>query len=39
MITRIYTDNPNQRDVRRVADLLQQGGIVVLPTDTLYAFA
>ena len=39
MITRIYTDNPNQREVRRVADLLQQGGIVVLPTDTLYAFA
>ena len=39
MITKIYTDNPNQREVRRVADLLQQGGIVVLPTDTLYAFA
>ena len=39
MITKIYTDNPNPREVRRVADLLQQGGIVVLPTDTLYAFA
>ena len=39
MITKIYNDNPNQREVRRVADLLQQGGIVVLPTDTLYAFA
>jgi tRNA threonylcarbamoyl adenosine modification protein (Sua5/YciO/YrdC/YwlC family) len=39
MITKIYNDNPNQREVRRVADLLQQGGIGVLPTDTLYAFA
>ncbi len=39
MITKIYTDNPNPREVRRVADLLLQGGIVVLPTDTLYAFA
>ena len=39
MITKIYNDNPNQREVRRVADLLQQGGIVVLLTDTLYAFA
>ena len=39
MITKIYTDNPNPREVRRVADLLMQGGIVVLPTDTLYAFA
>lgn len=39
MITRIYNDNPNPREVGRVADLLQEGGIVVLPTDTLYAFA
>ena len=39
MITRIYTDNPNQREIRRVVDLLQQGGIIVAPTDTLYAFA
>ncbi len=39
MITKIYTENPNTRDIRRVVDLLQQGGIVILPTDTLYAFA
>ena len=39
MITKIYTDNPNPREVRRVVDLLQQGGIIVVPTDTLYAFA
>ncbi len=39
MITKIYTDNPNPKEVRRVADLLREGGIVVLPTDTLYAFA
>ena len=39
MITRIYTDNPNPREVRRVADCLMKGGIAVLPTDTLYAFA
>lgn len=39
MITKIYTDNPNPREVRRVADLLQEGGIIVVPTDTLYAFA
>lgn len=38
MITKIYSDSPNQREVRRVADMLGQGGIVVLPTDTLYAF-
>lgn len=39
MITKIYIDNPNPREVRRVADLLQEGGIIVVPTDTLYAFA
>ena len=39
MITKIYTENPNTRDIRRVVDLLQQGGIVIIPTDTLYAFA
>lgn len=39
MITKIYTENPNTRDIRRVVDLLQQGGIIIIPTDTLYAFA
>ena len=39
MITKIYTDNPNTREVRRVVDILQQGGVIVVPTDTIYAFA
>lgn len=38
MILKIYNDNPNIRDVRKVVSVLQQGGIVVVPTDTLYAF-
>lgn len=39
MVIKIYPDNPNIRDIRRVVDLLSQGGIAVVPTDTLYAFA
>lgn len=39
MIVKIYSNNPNPREVNRVADLLNQGAIVILPTDTLYAFA
>lgn len=39
MITKLYNDNPNVREVRRVADVLRDGGVVILPTDTLYAFA
>ncbi|MBR1850299.1 MAG: threonylcarbamoyl-AMP synthase [Bacteroidales bacterium] len=38
MLIRIYPDNPNTREVRRVADALKAGEVVVLPTDTLYAF-
>lgn len=39
MIVRIYADNPNTKEIRRVAEVLRNGGIVVIPTDTLYAFA
>lgn len=39
MLIKIYPDNPNRNDVNHVADVLQNGGIVVIPTDTLYAFA
>lgn len=39
MIVKIYPDNPNSRDVNKVADCINNGGIVVIPTDTLYAFA
>lgn len=38
MITKLYNGNPNTREVRRVADMLRAGGVVILPTDTLYAF-
>ena len=39
MIVRLYPENPNPRSVERVAASLEEGGIVILPTDTLYAFA
>lgn len=39
MKVRIYANSPNPKEVRRVADLLREGGIAVIPTDTLYAFA
>ncbi len=38
MLIKIYSDNPSPREVQRVADSLQNGGIAVVPTDTLYAF-
>lgn len=39
MIAKLYEDNPNPRDIRRIADILHNGEVVVLPTGTLYAFA
>ena len=39
MITKIYDTNPNYQDVLKVVKCLENGGIIVIPTDTLYAFA
>lgn len=39
MLTKLYDNNPNPREVRRIADTLRDGGVVIVPTDTLYAFA
>ncbi len=39
MIVKIYTDNPNRHDINKVVDVLNNGGIIVAPTDTLYTFA
>jgi tRNA threonylcarbamoyl adenosine modification protein (Sua5/YciO/YrdC/YwlC family) len=37
MIIRIYPENPNPRYIRQVVDVLEQGGIIIYPTDTVYA--
>jgi tRNA threonylcarbamoyl adenosine modification protein (Sua5/YciO/YrdC/YwlC family) len=37
MLLRIYNENPNQRHIRQIVDLLENGGIIIYPTDTVYA--
>lgn len=37
MLLRIYNENPNHRHIRKIADLLENGGIIIYPTDTVYA--
>jgi tRNA threonylcarbamoyl adenosine modification protein (Sua5/YciO/YrdC/YwlC family) len=37
MLLRIYNDNPNHKHIRQVSDLLESGGIIIYPTDTVYA--
>ena len=34
MIIKLYNGNPNVREVRRIADTLRDGGVVILPKST-----
>jgi len=37
MLLRLYPENPNARHIRKVVDVLEDGGIIIYPTDTVYA--
>ncbi|HSV77495.1 MAG TPA: L-threonylcarbamoyladenylate synthase [Bacteroidales bacterium] len=37
MLVRIYPENPNQRQIDQVVDCLRSGGVIIYPTDTVYA--
>lgn len=36
MLIRIHPDNPQDRLIRQVVDILKSGGIIIYPTDTIY---
>ncbi|WKD86863.1 putative protein YciO [Polaribacter huanghezhanensis] len=33
---KIYSENPNQKEIDKVVKVLQNGGLVIYPTDTVY---
>jgi tRNA threonylcarbamoyl adenosine modification protein (Sua5/YciO/YrdC/YwlC family) len=37
MLVHIYNENPNTKHIRKIVDLLENGGIIIYPTDTVYA--
>ncbi len=37
MLVKLYEEKPNQREIDKVIEVLRNGGIVIYPTDTLYA--
>jgi tRNA threonylcarbamoyl adenosine modification protein (Sua5/YciO/YrdC/YwlC family) len=37
MLLRIHPDNPDDRQLRQVVETLENGGIIIYPTDTVYA--
>lgn len=39
MLLRINPDNPEGRKIRQAVDILEGGGVIIYPTDTVYAFA
>lgn len=37
MLIKLFEDNPNRRDIQKVVDSLRDGGVIIYPTDTVYA--
>lgn len=37
MLLEIHPDNPSERKIRQVVDVLEKDGIIIYPTDTVYA--
>jgi tRNA threonylcarbamoyl adenosine modification protein (Sua5/YciO/YrdC/YwlC family) len=36
MLVKIYPENPNEKAIQQVVDMLKKGGIIIYPTDTVY---
>jgi tRNA threonylcarbamoyl adenosine modification protein (Sua5/YciO/YrdC/YwlC family) len=39
MLLQLHDQNPNPRDLKKVIDTLNKDGVIILPTDTIYAMA
>jgi len=38
MIIKIYEENPNSRSIKKVVEVLKNDGVIIYPTDSVYAF-
>ena len=36
MLLKLYEKNPDPRLVNKIVDLLEHGGVIIYPTDTVY---
>jgi tRNA threonylcarbamoyl adenosine modification protein (Sua5/YciO/YrdC/YwlC family) len=36
MLIKIYPENPNEKVIQQVVDVLKKGGVIIYPTDTVY---
>ena len=37
MLVKLYEENPNPKEIDKIIKVLQDGGLIVCPTDTVYA--
>ncbi len=38
MIIKMYEENPNPKDLKKIVDILKNDGVIIYPTDSVYAF-
>ncbi|MFI3265628.1 MAG: L-threonylcarbamoyladenylate synthase [Rikenellaceae bacterium] len=38
MLVKIYNQNPNEKTIAQVVDVLNNDGVIIYPTDSVYAF-
>ncbi len=38
MLVKLYDKNPSDRELRRIVEVLERDGVVIYPTDSLYAY-
>ena len=36
MLVKIYPENPNPREIKKIVQIIEDGGLVIYPTDTIY---
>ncbi len=39
MFIKIYDKNPDMNQIRKIVDLLKNGSLVIIPTDSVYGIA
>ena len=38
-LVKLYPENPDRRKIERIVEILQGGGLIICPTDTIYALS
>src|SRR5688572_30072769 len=39
MLLKLYPENPNERSIETIVETLKRDGVIIVPTDTVYALA